>query len=138
MHRLVYYSANKIGGTVDHMRSGMNQILAASRRNNGSVGLTGALMFSAGYFGQVLEGPQEAIEATFERIQQDRRHGDVNLLEFKEVANRSFGDWSMAFVGKADEVFADWGNEGFDFSVVTGELLLSKLRVLVSRDAAAA
>ena len=138
MHRLVYYSANKIDRSDEQMRAEIDQILAASRRNNGLVGLTGALMFSSGFFGQVLEGPQDAIEATFERIQQDPRHGDVSLLEFAEVANRAFGDWSMAFVGGADDAFADWRNEGFDFGAITGEVLLLKLRELVSKGAVAA
>jgi len=133
MHRLVYYSANRIRGTHEDISAQIIQILDASRRNNRLVGLTGALMFSSGYFGQVLEGPQQAIEATFERIQQDSRHGDVSLLEFAAADKRSFEDWSMAFVGNAQDSFAEWRNEGFDFGAVTGEVLLSKLRNLVAK-----
>ena len=138
MYRLVYYSSNRIGASGEQMRAQIDQILAASRRNNRAAGLTGALMFSSGYFGQVLEGPQDAVEATFERIQQDTRHGDVSLLEFVKIADRAFGDWSMAFVGGVNDIFADWRDDGFDMSVITGELLLSKLRELVSRGADAA
>lgn len=47
-------------------------------------------MFNAGYFAQVLEGTQPAIESTFERIQQDRRHGSVHLLEFVAAPTRAF------------------------------------------------
>lgn len=82
LYRLVYYTANRISTESETFQREVEQILAKSRRNNKLVGLTGALMFSAGYFGQVLEGSQAAIEATFERIQQDPRHGDVSLLEF--------------------------------------------------------
>lgn len=137
MHRLVYYSANRIRGGQGETRIEIDQILGASRRNNQLVGLTGALMFSSGFFGQVLEGPQQAIEATFERIQRDSRHGDVSLLEFAAVEKRSFGDWSMAYVGNVEEAFVYWRNEDFDFSAVKGEILLSKLRDLVSKSALA-
>jgi hypothetical protein len=138
MHRLVYYSTNRILGPHHDLRAQIDQILASSRRNNSQVGLTGALMFSSGFFGQILEGSQDAIEATFERIQQDPRHGDVSLLEFASVDARSFGDWSMAFVGDGDGAFADWSNQGFDLGAVTGEVLLAKLRDLVSKSHRAA
>jgi len=133
MHRLVYYSANRIRGTHEQIRAHIDQILEVSRLNNRLVGLTGALMFSSGFFGQVIEGPQDAIEATFERIQQDTRHGDVSLLEFSAVGTRSFGDWSMAFVGGADEAFADWQSQDLDLSAISGEILLTKLRFLVAK-----
>lgn len=138
MYRLVYYSANRIRGTHDDVRAQIDQILYASRRNNRLAGVTGALMFSSGFFGQVLEGPRDAIEATFERIQQDARHGDVSLLEFAPTDSAAFGDWSMAFVGADDDAFAGWRNADFNFSIITGELLLSKLQGLVAKSNLAA
>lgn len=138
MHRLVYYSTNRIRGAREEIDAQIDKILETSRRNNGLVGLSGALMFSSGFFGQVLEGPQEAIEATFERIQQDPRHGDVSLLEFSVAGTRCFGDWSMAFVGDAGDQLAHWQNEGVDFGAFTGERLLMKLRDLVAKSNLAA
>lgn len=132
MQRLVYYSTNRINGTSAEIRANIDEILVASRRNNRLVGLTGALMFSSGFFGQVIEGPQDALEATFERIQQDPRHGDVRLLQLTAVNARSFGDWSMAFVGAQEDTLSDWRDGDFDFRVVTGELLLAKLHRLVA------
>ncbi|MEG4416909.1 BLUF domain-containing protein, partial [Microcoleus sp. C2C3] len=134
LYRLVYYSANRIPSANEHFRSEVDQILAKSRRNNALVDLTGALMFSAGYFGQVLEGPQAAIEATFERIQQDPRHGDVSLLEFVPVAARSFDKWAMAYVGEQTGVVDAAYTTGFDPDRITGDALLSKLKAMVSSD----
>ena len=54
LYRLVYYSANRIGSLT--AAAEVDRILEASRRNNQLVGVTGALMFSDGFFGQVLEG----------------------------------------------------------------------------------
>ena len=50
MHRLVYYSANRILGSIEELTAQVEQILATSRRNNEKVGVTGALMFSEGFF----------------------------------------------------------------------------------------
>jgi blue light- and temperature-responsive anti-repressor len=47
-----------------------------------------------------LEGPQDAVEATFECIQTDLRHGAVTVLSFLPVERRSLPAWSMAFAGE--------------------------------------
>lgn len=133
LHRLVYYSRNRMADT-EQLPAAIEQILAASRRNNSAVGVTGALMFNAGCFAQVLEGELEVVEATFERIQQDERHGDVSLLAFEPVESRAFGNWSMSFVGaskqQADSYAGVARGSGFDMSVIDGEKLFNLLRQL--------
>jgi len=99
LHRLVYYSRNRVPGGPEAVARAVAEILAASRANNARVGVTGALLFNTGCFAQVLEGPISAVEATFERIQQDARHDDVSLLAFDPAPTRLFDTWSMAFVG---------------------------------------
>lgn len=105
--RIVYLSSPLIEGH-DARHAGapgaafvaeLDRILAASQRNNAAAGVTGALIFNSGLFGQVLEGPEEAVEATFLRIRADPRHGAVTMLGSKPVIERAFGDWSMGFVG---------------------------------------
>lgn len=103
LYQLVYCSQN----TLDAARLGQRAdvdaeirgILAKSRANNGRDGITGALLFSAGCFAQVLEGSLPAVERTFERIQCDPRHGTVTVLRCAPIAAREFGDWSMAYAG---------------------------------------
>jgi hypothetical protein len=133
MHRLVYYSENRISGPPAEINAQIEQILSASRRNNEKVGVTGALMFSEGFFGQVLEGPAAAVEATFERIQRDTRHGDVSLLEFRPIEDRSFDKWSMAFVGqRTPSSFESIGLlSGYNPEKLKAEKLLSRLVELV-------
>lgn len=132
-YRLVYYSRNQIREDAQGFPAQVQSILAASRRNNASAGVTGALLFNAGCFGQVLEGPRRAVEATFERIQRDPRHGDVSLLAF-EPAERAFPSWSMGFVGSkpgdADRFAAIAGDSGFDPSRMTGVSLFQRLHGL--------
>lgn len=133
MHRLVYYSRNRLP-EADLGAGVVDEILAVSRRNNDAAGVTGALMFNAGCFAQVLEGPQSAVEATFERIQQDERHGDVMLLACGPVKGRAFEGWSMGYVGASASArahFSDMaGASGFDPARLTGERLFETLHAL--------
>lgn len=142
LYRLVYYSRNRIEGQAK-LESEIRSVLASSRKNNAPAEITGALMFNAGCFAQVLEGRREVIESTFERIQQDDRHGDVSLLAFEPIAERIFGDWSMGFVGARPgdaEAFADIAAAtGFDPSRATGDEVLDMLKQLaIEEDAVSA
>jgi hypothetical protein len=135
IHRLVYYSRNRGAGSAEKMAETIENILAASRRNNANVGVTGALMFNAGCFTQVLEGPKSAVEHTFERIQQDDRHGDVSVLSFGPAAERAFERWSMGFVGASTSDSQRYGNvadeSGYDPSRMTSDALFETLHRLV-------
>jgi hypothetical protein len=118
LYRLVYYSRNLISGIPTQIAAEVTKILEASRRNNSRVAVTGALIFNGGMFAQVLEGARRDIEAAFERIQRDERHGDVEVLALEELQNRGFASWSMAFVGRSREnenLFAHIGRDtGFE------------------------
>jgi len=103
LYQLVYCSRNTICEQGDHLAEAVSAILAAARHNNRQAGVTGALLFTQSWFAQVLEGPRDAVEATFERIQSDMRHGDVTVLSFLPAGQRSFPDWSMAFAGEPTE-----------------------------------
>lgn len=75
----------------------LEDILNASRRNNGAKGITGHLQCHAGYFFQVLEGPAPALEALLEKLKQDPRHRDMRVLYREALQQRNFADWSMGF-----------------------------------------
>ncbi len=80
--------------TVDHRE--VDAILGTSRRNNGAAGVTGLLLYDGRRFLQALEGDALLVNQTYERIKADPRHRGIVLLSSKDVATRSFGDWSMA------------------------------------------
>lgn len=138
LYRLVYYSRNEIpavrSGDRQALDAAIRQILDISQRNNAQAHVTGALLFNAGCFGQVLEGPRRAVEATFERIQRDIRHSDVTLLAFEATASRAFPNWSMGFVGAkqgdADRYGAIAETSGFDPSRMTADRLFETLHGL--------
>jgi len=132
LHRLIYYSRNRIAGGLAETTAEINKILADSRRNNAPLGVTGALIFNSGIFAQVLEGPRGGVETTFERIQCDPRHGELHVLAFEPVEERSFPSWSMAFVGKSREgqnLFAHIRvATGFEGEQLEGERVLSLMQ----------
>lgn len=103
LYRLVYVSRNMLPGDADVADTELAAILAASRRNNEPDGITGALLFNQDCFAQVLEGGLEAVQSTFERIQCDPRHQETVILSAGPVAQREFGQWSMAYAGRTDD-----------------------------------
>jgi len=91
--RQLLYASNTSRDVSDLL---LNDILAASRRNNGASGITGILLYVAGGFMQVLEGDAQAVDVTFARICADKRHWNTMVLLDRE-APRAFGEWSMGF-----------------------------------------
>lgn len=48
-------------------------------------------------FLQILEGERRLVEATFARISPDPRHFGVYRLMTRDIENRDFGAWDMAY-----------------------------------------
>ncbi|MCJ2119032.1 BLUF domain-containing protein [Methylobacterium sp. J-001] len=135
LYRLVYASKNLFHGSEAELTAVVGQILTASQRNNARADVTGALMFNAGAFAQVLEGPRQGVEETFERIQCDGRHGDVTVLQCGPTESRNFANWSMAFVGASAGGQARFSRlaaeSGFDLSRLDGDTVFTMLHELV-------
>jgi hypothetical protein len=81
----------------DVPETALESILAASRRNNLSAGVTGILLYIDGGFMQVLEGEPISVAETYRRICQDKRHWNTQVL-LDRNAPRAFGEWSMGFI----------------------------------------
>lgn len=70
-------------------------ILSAARRNNPRYGITGALVCRNDLYLQLIEGPDEAIDALYAVICEDDRHFDVRLLLTEAMGERLFPNWAM-------------------------------------------
>jgi hypothetical protein len=92
VHQLIYVS-----DLVDKNERQLAPILESAVRRNTEDGITGMLLYSGGNFLQVLEGPTAAVQATYKRICQDRRHRNTTLLLEQDVPERQFGSWSMGY-----------------------------------------
>ena len=75
----------------------LQDLLLTARRNNDRDAITGMLLYEDGTFLQVLEGENEVVEATYQRIAADKRHHKIMLIARFEVDHRSFHDWEMGF-----------------------------------------
>ena len=78
-------------------------ILKKSKANNPKLGVTGVLCacFDSRVFMQVLEGGRSAVNRLYNRIANDPRHTDVELLAYEEISERRFAGWSMGQVNMA-------------------------------------
>ena len=99
LYHLAYISRSTLGEHEVAVRHEIEQILEAAKRKNPPEGITGALLYSGGYFCQLLEGPAAGLESLFETILSDDRHDRVEVLFFDPAPDRYFGAWAMAFAG---------------------------------------
>lgn len=81
----------------------VKDILAASKRNNALVGVTGALCLCNGIFLQQLEGDKTEVNALYHRLLRDERHREPAILDFAEITQRRFGTWSMGLLSTLEE-----------------------------------
>lgn len=72
-------------------------LLEKTRLANCGRGITGCLLHQDGYFMQYLEGDKQNVLALLERIQQDPRHCNFNVITQGSEYHRVFPEWSMGF-----------------------------------------
>ncbi|MBN1563857.1 MAG: BLUF domain-containing protein [Anaerolineae bacterium] len=95
-------------------------LLEQSREKNARLNLTGILLYKSGNFLQVLEGPESAVTELYETIKKDERHANILTIATKEIKERDFGDWKMAFanLNKLDPAsvpgYSEFLNDPFD------------------------
>lgn len=91
--RLIYASTATEGVGLNEFKF----ILQQSQANNQRRDLTGILAFNSKIFLQGLEGSREQINELYTRLLQDKRHHTVAILDYAEIEEREWGQWSMGF-----------------------------------------
>ena len=86
---------------------GLMRLLESARAFNLKHGVTGILFYDNQQFGQIIEGERANIMKVWKRIQEDKRHHRVELLEIREITERSFPDWLLRFYG-GDTLIKDY------------------------------
>lgn len=84
----------------------MAEIVASAQRRNLALGVTGALVSMDGLFGQILEGPEAAVNQLVVAILKDGRHSDVRIVEITPIHERRFASWGMAYVPPSQDARA--------------------------------
>lgn len=69
---------------------------------NAENAITGVLCVGQGVFLQILEGERSAVTRLYARISADPRHTDLELIHCESIAERRYGQWSMAMVSLSD------------------------------------
>ena len=93
MYFLVYVSAAVTWFSESELRA----LLTSARFRNEHAGITGMLLYKDGNFMQALEGPEGAVCALYRRIEGDRRHRGLLVLDSGAQESRQFASWNMAF-----------------------------------------
>ncbi|WIB78797.1 BLUF domain-containing protein [Curtobacterium sp. MCPF17_002] len=109
LQSLVYMSSASAPFDEDALEA----VLDHARERNTADGLSGLLVHRAGRFMQLLEGPYDAVIATYARIVEDPRHEEVRLLVEESIHTRRFPEWSMAYDRESDGVEVPEGFSGF-------------------------
>jgi hypothetical protein len=90
-------------------------LLQQSFKNNIASGVTGMMLYGNATFLQSLEGEETVVDALYEKISKDERHGGIVFLHRKTIERRQYADWTMAFKRASDKELQ--GVEGLrDFS----------------------
>jgi Sensors of blue-light using FAD len=86
---------------------GLMRLLESSRVFNLKHGVTGILVYDNQEFAQIIEGERANVMKVWKRIQEDKRHHRIELLEIREISERSFPDWLLRFYG-GDTLIKDY------------------------------
>lgn len=74
---------------------GVFKIYKDALENNSFDGITGLLVYDGTSFVQIIEGTEQALLDLFQRLKRDARHGELIIVDEREIKERSFRDWSM-------------------------------------------
>ena len=88
-----YLSQSKLDWTDE----AIDELLERSKRNNATRKITDAMIYANGYFMQLIEGPQIAVDELYSAIEADPRHEVLSLLHNQEIKDRHFSDWAMEY-----------------------------------------
>ncbi len=76
----------------------IRQIIDEAMAFNGRVGITGCLVYDRGYFLQLLEGEEKAVDELYKKIKKDARHSEAEILSTGYTKKRIFESWRMGYV----------------------------------------
>ena len=94
LHEIIYVSL----APSDMQEDELTAILDLARQKNQANNITGMLLYHRREFVQMLEGERDQIEALYTKIAGDPRHQQVYKLWDGPIEQRSFPEWTMAFV----------------------------------------
>jgi hypothetical protein len=122
IRRIIYVSRSLISAEP----AGIDAIVSSSIKWNSEFRVTGMLWANGVHFAQVLEGEADNVRSTMDRILNDRRHADIDVLLDRAVMSRQFGNWSMRRAANDD---ASTHGTAFMLGFASGERTASTQRL---------
>ena len=104
LHELTYASL----ATREMSQPDLVELLDASRETNLRRGVTGLLLYRHQEFMQLLEGDRSEIFELYQTICADPRNRNNYLMWEGAIEQRSFPDWSMAFLAPDAPELRSW------------------------------
>ncbi|MBP2834154.1 BLUF domain-containing protein [Aquimarina sp. U1-2] len=80
----------------------VEHLVSEAIENNLDHSVTGALVYHSGVFFQIIEGTKSEVLKLYDNILKDKRHHTVELIWKGVKPKRTFGEWSLAFLGEKD------------------------------------
>ena len=109
IYQIIYSSQAKTPMSI----AGLEEILVDARAGNEKHQVTGVLVYVDGVFMQILEGEEAVLRGLVQSIAADSRHTDLKVFYEREVSQRTFSDWRMAYLSATPQQMAVWaGLEG--------------------------
>ena len=125
MHELLYCSI----ATREVLEADILDLLKVSRDNNARLEVTGLLVYQkrTNEFLQILEGEKKVIFDLLETVKSDDRHKRLHVIHDKEIPERGFNGWYMAFaymesIDKSKlEGISDFLEKGYTYELAKGD-----------------
>ena len=118
MIKNLIYVSNPVGFNEKNIKN----ILETSNINNKKNKVTGCLIYRQDLYLQFLEGPQKALEFTYNKILSDKRHTDIHKLSENSTKRRLFTNWAM----RGDPLMTSmWTNKDIKDGKVSPWLILN-------------
>lgn len=90
--RIKYVSEFAQGLTEAEIQKLVDKAVLNNKKNE----ITGMLLVAEPFFFQVFEGPKDHVDALFDKISNDDRHKNIEILRSEEnQTSRLFSDWAM-------------------------------------------
>ncbi len=87
---LIYFSRLNLSADPAARTKQIGEITRQAQKKNEFAVITSFLIIDGPFALQVVEGERQSVHETFQRIANDNRHRDVQIVEWREIVKREF------------------------------------------------
>lgn len=87
---IIYFSRLTLSADLAKRSAQIDDITRVAQKKNEFAVITSFLIIEGNFAAQVVEGERTSVQETFDRINADQRHRDVQICEWREIAKREF------------------------------------------------